>query len=149
MRGKAISYNYDFLRCGITPAHAGKSSVHQTKNLKIQDHPRTCGEKIYIILVALYTLGSPPHMRGKGISIATKSKSFRITPAHAGKRDPNTFREYGMQDHPRTCGEKLRYMASISQEIGSPPHMRGKAPLLPVTYSPVRITPAHAGKRST
>ena len=44
------------------------------------------------------------------------------------------------------CGEK-RYVINCSDnDIGSPPHVRGKADLKNVTDPHIRITPACAGK---
>ena len=49
-------------------------------------------------------------------------------------------------DHPRTCGEKPLVNRQLSAALGSPPHMRGKAPCPPPISTARRITPAHAGK---
>ena len=45
MRGKAIFPFRHNPAIGITPAHAGKSSVSSLSNARIMDHPRPCGEK--------------------------------------------------------------------------------------------------------
>ena len=50
----------------ITPAHAGNRSAVLPVQHSRRDHPRTCGEQIPVIVPRLYTLGSPPHMRGTG-----------------------------------------------------------------------------------
>ena len=114
-------------------------------------------------------MGSPPHTRGK---VAMQFIQFifdRITPAHAGKRlarhlstivekdHPRTRGEKrpvsGLRpvsgDHPRTRGEKVVLVNMHLMEIGSPPHTRGKVAYLRQRYKPVRITPAHAGKRGS
>ena len=49
MRGKAeMSENRGFI-VGITPAYAGKSSRLPFIPTSFQDHPRLCGEKVFII----------------------------------------------------------------------------------------------------
>ena len=50
-------------------------------------------------------------------------------------------------DHPRACGEKHNHDEPAIHGIGSPPRMRGKAKAAASRLRPLRITPAHAGKR--
>ena len=45
MRGKVHPHGVGLLHGGITPAYAGKSTLHETTNGTSQDHPRICGEK--------------------------------------------------------------------------------------------------------
>ena len=85
-------------------------------------------------------------MRGKGQQAIHRVHGSRITPAHAGKSKSKALSMMDTWDHPRTCGEKpdLRYF--FPGQIGSPPHMRGKAVQRPEPESAAGITPAHAGK---
>ena len=148
MRGKV----YHLLRGGnangITPAHAGKRLSSIYSNLKGKDHPRACGEKVCDLAHHALELGSPPRMRGKGKPRAQKQKHNRITPAHAGKSKPRLIFQFLHEDHPRACGEK--HLLGIAQgvQVGSPPHMRGKASGTFAARCSARITPAYAGKRS-
>ena len=127
-RGKVCSTRCRASSQGITPAHAGKSKFLHGLSLSYRDHPRTRGEKVQNGKISDYTIGSPPHTRGKGSNGAYSNRSRRITPAHAGKSLNGKSNLYQYQDHPRTRGEKI---------------------LLP-WFCPfdMRITPAHAGKRS-
>ena len=50
------------------------------------------------------------------------------------------------RDHPRVCGEKHTHLNGTFLNLGSPPRMRGKAPLLSKAPSECGITPAYAGK---
>ena len=87
MRGKApqgLPHGADFR---ITPAYAGKRLVCVRLAVLPQDHPRLCGEKPRAEPVPAAVEGSPPPMRGKGIS-----------PYSLCAR---------RQDHPRLCGEKF------------------------------------------
>ena len=106
MRGQVRAIVDAALEGGITPAHAGKRAAADFRLGTIRDHPRVCGEKIRKKRQANCTMGSPPHMRGKGLFAADTIADFRITPAYAGK----SFRYFVvcryLQDHPRVCGEK-------------------------------------------
>ena len=139
---------------GITPAHAGKSCMDADDAREPGDHPRTCGEKMAPPMVMSWGLGSPPHMRGKGEGRQTAPDRPGITPAHAGKSllpsaSPDLPAGWpGCRDHPRTCGEKSISDGDVCVIMGSPPHMRGKAPAAPRRRSHTGITPAHAGKRT-
>ena len=147
MRGKAevMQIMTDLNR--ITPAYAGKSFKSRLAFSGISDHPRLCGEKPERITGNLCGLGSPPPMRGKGLTIAAKPSFVRITPAYAGKSVSYEKLPSVNKDHPRLCGEKGLPHGAVFVFVGSPPPMRGKAP----SHSPKRtdagITPAYAGKR--
>ena len=51
MRGKALYGVFEGLVGGITPAHAGKSKNTFIGQSPAEDHPRTCGEKVPLILI--------------------------------------------------------------------------------------------------
>ena len=146
MRGKVISRRGFDSNDGITPAHAGKSSLLHIHSQALRDHPRTCGEKHNTCFYPLSIVGSPPHMRGKVGYFACRSSSGGITPAHAGKRSFIFKKFCKAGDHPCTCGEKLSSLEISQPEFGSPPHMRGKAGTSSETVAYKGITPAHAGK---
>ena len=86
MRGKVLLKKSFRLSKRITPAHAGKRKNLTKIVLVLRDHPRTCGEKGFALTISSVTIGSPPHMRGKGMYEILKQYEYRITPAHAGKR---------------------------------------------------------------
>ena len=132
---------------GITPACAGKSQRTHTKRSSKRDHPRMCGEKCTGFRLVRAGPGSPPHVRGKADAVYEQHTVSGITPACAGKRQPQSFRRCLRWDHPRMCGEKTVEVAPEVKELGSPPHVRGKAHAMhPISTLP-RITPACAGKR--
>ena len=128
MRGKAPYANEIVTNVRITPAHAGKRPISSIGLYSLRDHPRTCGEKSLYQNLVRNTLG--------------------ITPAHAGKSAEYIDNTKHTEDHPRTCGEKSAKSMFFLSEEGSPPHMRGKERCLNSVQMPLRITPAHAGKRS-
>ena len=147
MRGKVSLTCAPSASYGITPAHAGKSICRGIMSTKIEDHPRTCGEKACVIVVAPAGTGSPPHMRGKATAVIASGILTRITPAHAGKRCTLYPPQANRRDHPRTCGEKRSAARLRIVVLGSPPHMRGKVMMNVMKRAWERITPAHAGKR--
>ena len=69
-----------------------------------------------------------------------------ITPAYAGKSSGCCRTQSPYRDHPRLCGEKSSMDAPHAVLSGSPPPMRGKAPLSVCSLHTSRITPAYAGK---
>ena len=86
VRGEAHSSR---CRCGwyvIIPAGAGRSWQSDRGAVRRRDHPRACGEKLRSSMRFWISRGSPPRMRGEGYSLHLRSKSVRITPAHAGRR---------------------------------------------------------------
>ena len=86
MRGKDCSLITSTSCYRITPAYAGKSIITTFKNMRVQDHPRVCGEKVNANFNMKRERGSPPRMRGKDVSLKRILFSIRITPAYAGKR---------------------------------------------------------------
>ena len=149
MRGKARKFSGLVANNGITPAHAGKSP-HRLRSISPErDHPRTCGEKVNVLVPVLLLVGSPPHMRGKDERRPEGRGGGGITPAHAGKSFArfSTFSRHW--DHPRTCGEKCQPSSGLLHAMGSPPHMRGKGTMILDSGILTGITPAHAGKSYT
>ena len=62
-KGRAAKSANSIIR--ITPAHAGKSCTHGKLSALPRDHPRTRGEKSFMMSSASKLSGSPPHTRGK------------------------------------------------------------------------------------
>ncbi len=87
-------------------------------------------------------------MRGKLIDFRIFLAFDGITPADAGKTPPFRNLHVKIWDHPRGCGENLRYITYRAAKIGSPPRMRGKLEFFFFDVGNVGITPADAGKTS-
>ena len=147
MRGKVTNNAVCWQLFRITPAYAGKSGGNVMSQMAYTDHPRLCGEKLESDAILGENAGSPPPMRGKGLSAFENASVARITPAYAGKSLILLQNHTMYQDHPRLCGEKALPFLSVKRSAGSPPPMRGKAAddLSPAAGN--RITPAYAGKR--
>ena len=85
-------------------------------------------------------------MRGKHGNVTSATLKGRITPADAGKTFFNNVNRKCYQDHPRGCGENMRYIICVMTVKGSPPRMRGKLFCTIVSAAVGGITPADAGK---
>ena len=48
MRGKDVEFEEYKVCVGITPAYAGKSKLKLRRSLETRDHPRVCGEKVFL-----------------------------------------------------------------------------------------------------
>ena len=147
MRGKDFWHYADNYATGITPAYAGKSAQLEGASPLAQDHPRVCGEKRDFSRLPPFLQGSPPRMRGKVPTFHPPSGAVGITPAYAGKRRLCVVAAHLGRDHPRVCGEKNIWVVDAITSTGSPPRMRGKVRIKPLTRFGFRITPAYAGKR--
>ena len=146
VRGKVCHTMAEAKGLGITPAYAGKSRCNLPSTAPWKDHPRVCGEKPPLEETGNPVQGSPPRMRGKAILRSSPAQLVGITPAYAGKSDPEKQPGAARWDHPRVCGEKKRLQPTITAQPGSPPRVRGKASCILVSSSTVGITPAYAGK---
>ena len=147
VRGKGGDGNDRGLHARITPACAGKSQCACTRARSARDHPRMCGEKQSNSRIRMIQKGSPPHVRGKVLSVNFFGGHFGITPACAGKRRFIRACNVVYRDHPRMCGEKPALILRITRPQGSPPHVRGKEHMSSTASQRAGITPACAGKR--
>ena len=91
-------------------------------------------------------LRSPPRMRGKVIVRSRNAVQIGITPAYAGKSARILKRRTEKRDHPRVCGEKLKFGTNVTKNPGSPPRVRGKGCYMQELSGETGITPAYAGK---
>ena len=111
----------------ITPACAGKRILAASLSKILEDHPRVCGEKLWVPINPSALRGSPPRVRGKAVCRDSCRSILGITPACAGKSALN--------------------VTGLSASHGSPPRVRGKGGRPPLLIGRLRITPACAGKR--
>ena len=133
------------LRAGITPACAGNSHLKFLLFFRNKDHPRVCGEQVFLLSSFGFYKGSPPRVRGTGKPAARNLWAARITPACAGNRCVDLRRKPRQRDHPRVCGEQFGDGAPVLGEAGSPPRVRGTGLSSPCLAPASRITPACAG----
>ena len=108
MRGKVCHAPHAGLKVGITPAYAGKRERGSHSPSPSWDHPRMCGEKLWLFCCVSLPSGSPPHVRGKVRLVVGLVVGGGITPACAGKSGYRSFVPARPWDHPRMCGEKTK-----------------------------------------
>ena len=130
----------------ITPAGAGKTVKIHNSECKPQDHPRRCGENVYVFPCVRNKPGSPPQVRGKPLLAVKRKRYMRITPAGAGKTRLNGANRNCRWDHPRRCGENSVHHIRGCDRQGSPPQVRGKLNRDEPAADLTGITPAGAGK---
>ena len=82
-------------------------------------------------------------MRGKEIRHLIEVRFVGITPACAGKSTITAISRALKEDHPRMCGEKNAIHCKWLRCKGSPPHMRGKDPVLYLRQC-LQVRPDHA-----
>ena len=128
VRGKRMKVFLAGTERRITPAGAGKTETFLYQAIKLQDHPRRCGENFCHFSSSVSQLGSPPQVRGKPYQQRRNSA--------------------GVEDHPRRCGENRRLEVKIRKGTGSPPQVRGKPNYDEIPKAKSGITPAGAGKTS-
>ena len=93
--------------------------------------------------------GSPPHARGRLISVSTFRMLEGITPACAGKTCCRRRANGCRKDHPRMRGEDGPPHRFMYVQHGSPPHARGRRRVFSCGDNAQRITPACAGKTAS
>ena len=113
MRGKVDVQTEDGTPDRITPAYAGKRLRSTDFSDVDKDHPRLCGEKIFLCFVIMALIGSPPPMRGKDQAFQPLYMQHRITPAYAGKSAHRLPALCRPRDHPRLCGEKSQRLRTV------------------------------------
>ena len=91
-----------------------------------QDHPRRCGENVFLHFDSFQKMGSPPQVRGKLWGRHGGTWYAGITPAGAGKTS--------------------RLAVLLPTVEGSPPQVRGKQRYAHGLHRRRGITPAGAGK---
>ncbi len=91
VRGKPVVRLEIELSPGITPACAGKTGSTFRNRIVARDHPRMCGENVFLCGINVIKAGSPPHVRGKQMQRSGKPVREGITPACAGKTLKNPY----------------------------------------------------------
>ena len=84
MRGAREIICLGVAQAGIIPADAGSTTGACRAASLPTDHPRGCGEHVYMHMLWVVMQGSSPRMRGARLSWVIFLSSIRIIPADAG-----------------------------------------------------------------
>ena len=109
------------------------------------DHPRVCGEHRFSTCLVSCRPGSSPRMRGTLDIGRHESGHAGIIPAYAGNTDDWHGNAYEARDHPRVCGEHIKYAVEGATSQGSSPRMRGTPTQTVEILFLSGIIPAYAG----
>ena len=94
---------------GIIPAHAGNTHAAANGYEPGRDHPRACGEHAEARMRPRKVKESSPRMRGTQARRIHRHHRHGIIPAHAGNTRSRADEHPEQGDHPRACGEHLRF----------------------------------------
>ena len=145
VRGALLARDCVLLYRGIIPACAGSTSTACGRPRSSPDHPRLCGEHLLALDAIRKMAGSSPLVRGALLGHPRGDRVDGIIPACAGSTYNLDFDVQMLGDHPRLCGEHLRYKAEFGKDLGSSPLVRGARALLGVALTARGIIPACAG----
>ena len=145
MRGAHQRLRFILGEIGIIPACAGSTFVIVYPPRFSRDHPRMCGEHLWMQASTGATSGSSPHVRGARSAWVIGAVFAGIIPACAGSTSPWPSASARCGDHPRMCGEHSSGPALIADIPGSSPHVRGARGCQQLQQSYLGIIPACAG----
>ena len=145
-RGKRGATHHHVKRCGLIPAHAGKTPPRTRSQRGAWAHPRSRGENGRRRRGRGRRLGSSPLTRGKPRPILARLSQPRLIPAHAGKTSAARRRGAQYGAHPRSRGENAAVRSRSATHMGSSPLTRGKQRQHYLNVLKTGLIPAHAGK---
>ena len=145
MRGAHQRLRFILGEIGIIPACAGSTFVIVYPPRFSRDHPRMCGEHLWMQASTGATSGSSPHVRGALWPRVSGRASIGIIPACAGSTRYSTTGKQGRRDHPRMCGEHGGVNNYNNPTLGSSPHVRGAHAMTGEKTQVYGIIPACAG----
>ena len=145
-RGKRDGGRGGERRCGLIPAHAGKTIAGRGRSCRPQAHPRSRGENTNPWTGEQARAGSSPLTRGKRRLRRGRAQRHGLIPAHAGKTFRRQPRSQSTAAHPRSRGENRTRSRIRRRRWGSSPLTRGKQELRRWIRRYGGLIPAHAGK---
>ena len=145
-RGRFSRHSQRLIPTRFTPAYAGKIQWASCRWRPARVHPRIRGEDHNFLFLIPYSLGSPPHTRGRLLRTFFSTLANRFTPAYAGKIFAASSVPRIAKVHPRIRGEDKMKIQELHKAVGSPPHTRGRLLAEKPRRSSRRFTPAYAGK---
>ena len=133
-------------RLGSIPACAGKPVNLGNARIRIEVHPRVCGEAAEAAHIEMLELGPSPRVRGSLWDVGWPRPRIRSIPACAGKPRDGQHSHLVIWVHPRVCGEAFRSHAVHLAGGGPSPRVRGSRDTLIRAPQGTGSIPACAGK---
>ena len=130
---------------GIIPACAGNTARSHERVSANRDHPRVCGEHMWVLVTLALKRGSSPRVRGTQSTRFFRTLQSGIIPACAGNTAWPTLGLISVRDHPRVCGEHETMDWSVVKRTGSSPRVRGTRTANTGKHRFIGIIPACAG----
>ena len=127
------------------PACAGNMDTSQHQQPLPSVHPRVCGEHSLPPVLAIYSAGSSPRVRGTCLVDVKADVVRRFIPACAGNMTGRCRGKCCETVHPRVCGEHLPRSLRCILAPGSSPRVRGTWPSHSESAQYGRFIPACAG----
>ena len=125
-RGKPRAHQSHGGRCGLIPAHAGKTTSLMTDLQTRAAHPRSRGENRAFDVLAVGRMGSSPLTRGKLYQLFELGEIRGLIPAHAGKTIVSVVVGAGVEgSSPLTRGKHDRD-APRGRRLRAHPRSRGE-----------------------
>ena len=145
-RGRSADIEDGYSVQRFTPAYAGKIRQNQPGICRRQVHPRIRGEDYAADRKGSPETGSPPHTRGRFLTVMHRAERLGFTPAYAGKIACNRKCTARPRVHPRIRGEDLSDTVPHMPAGGSPPHTRGRFSGIRLAAVPIKVHPRIRGE---
>ena len=131
---------------GIIPAYAGNTYWKLHELYVRRDHPRVCGEHLFVHVGKLHALGSSPRMRGTRRMRLSPRAWSGIIAAYAGNTRYSRPSDRRGRDHPRVCGEHHQTVGSRFRRTGIIPAYAGNTTSIGVPSPRTRDHPRVCGE---
>ena len=148
VRGTQIDNMRAKARERFIPASAGNAAGHDAPGEGHAVHPRECGERTNVVVVAGSTAGSSPRVRGTPRRQRRLPARHRFIPASAGNARVANGKRLTTPVHPRECGERCDDTSDGAPPAGSSPRVRGTPCGVHRALGRRRFIPASAGNAS-
>ena len=132
-------------RWRFIPAGAGNAYDWMIGSSPLPVHPRGCGERLGLMLIASAKSGSSPRVRGTPRASGAAINQRRFIPAGAGNASRGGGWTRRAPVHPRGCGERKPSCNLRRHVVGSSPRVRGTHYDLLLHPRYGRFIPAGAG----
>ncbi len=136
----------------LIPACAGNIPGQRQSEHISTAHPRVCGEHLVGSASWSSRYGSSPRVRGTWLGYWLAWGLARLIPACAGNMAWAWSWAWDGAAHPRVCGEHIRVISNLRDQVGSSPRVRGTSkpspPSRQAATKSLRLIPACAGNMS-